>query len=973
MENTYKFQGTGAFLKLMLWFGLIGLLPVLHCAADDKVYLQIDPGGHTSEITDIVVTSDKKYAVTGSLDKTIRVWDLDGKKEIRKLSGDIGSANIGKVNAIALSPDDTCLAAGGELGGKGSEAAGSIRIYDFQSGEIMQRLPVLKTPVTDIAFSSDGRYLCASDEEGTIAVWKFGRNFTFFHSYKVHEKRVHSIALFDNNGAPSVVSGGADGVINIYSLAENKIVGTRDYSGDPVQSVSVNETRKWIIVGRAGAARNTTATGYLYDYSLKPIVFFRVEGGNEPNTIVSSPDGNYILCSGNSEKNRVSLNQYAEKKGEYIRVNAVMQFPELEGDIGACVFVDNTKAILAGGRTNEIYIWDIKRGREEKISSGSPEIRALGIKENRVFISYQKPIGKTRYSAAFQLDNFTLSNDAALFPVDEIQGISHSFNEYSVYMNSLKKNKNTYAEVDLPYDYNDLYPKGFTNKGDLVFGGPDGQLGVYNKYGKKYADLLGHTGTIYSLAMNNNVLISGGEDRMINFWNLNELENGTEALSPYLSLFLSPEGEWVVWSKNGYYISSVNGDSLIYYHINRGIDKKADHYDFEQFYKTYYRPDIIEKIIKGQSVEKGLESVSSLAPNFSSDTTLPPEIVFSDISSRSIQTPKNEITIHYQVRANSQTPVDSVTILVNGRKFTTNEMTGPSLKTINATVQIPLDRQTTIVTISAKNKFAVSKPSQLVIFRNSDIQEEKLPKLHILSVGISSYKNASLNLTFADKDAESMSMLFENQKGKLYSEVERKVLTNTHATKKAILKELSVISRKASKDDSVILFLAGHGVNDSAGNYYFLSWDADPARLAATAIPWSDFKNELLGLSARVLFIVDTCHSGNVWGTSSMSKNALVGAVKSISSEGSGTIIMTGATTDDSSFENAEWGHGAFTFSMLEAIGDKKADFDNDDTITLKEFDLYISMRVKNMTKGSQRPTTIIPQSIPDYPIARMK
>jgi uncharacterized caspase-like protein len=104
----------------------------------------------------------------------------------------------------------------------------------------------------------------------------------------------------------------------------------------------------------------------------------------------------------------------------------------------------------------------------------------------------------------------------------------------------------------------------------------------------------------------------------------------------------------------------------------------------------------------------------------------------------------------------------------------------------------------------------------------------------------------------------------------------------------------------------------------------------------------------------------------------SAGRSAVVGALKDLDAAAGRFVIMTAATTDDSSFEDASWGHGAFTFAVIEAIEGKKADFDSDQTVSMKELDLYVSQRVKSITNGVQRPTTIIPESVPDFPVASL-
>ena len=100
-----------------------------------------------------------------------------------------------------------------------------------------------------------------------------------------------------------------------------------------------------------------------------------------------------------------------------------------------------------------------------------------------------------------------------------------------------------------------------------------------------------------------------------------------------------------------------------------------------------------------------------------------------------------------------------------------------------------------------------------------------------------------------------------------------------------------------------------------------------------------------------------------------VSANSITSAVKSIVNSGNGSIIFTATTGSGYSYEQSNWGHGAFTLSLLEGLEKMKADYDKDGTITIKEIDLYITNRVKQLTNGKQKPTTIIPASVPDFAI----
>ena len=82
----------------------------------------------------------------------------------------------------------------------------------------------------------------------------------------------------------------------------------------------------------------------------------------------------------------------------------------------------------------------------------------------------------------------------------------------------------------------------------------------------------------------------------------------------------------------------------------------------------------------------------------------------------------------------------------------------------------------------------------------------------------------------------------------------------------------------------------------------------------------------------------------------------------------SGVVVMSASTGSEVSIEDPAWGHGAFTKALLDGL-DGPADYDRNGVITLKELDLHITRSVKKLTNGSQRPTTQIPENMPDFPL----
>ena len=76
------------------------------------------------------------------------------------------------------------------------------------------------------------------------------------------------------------------------------------------------------------------------------------------------------------------------------------------------------------------------------------------------------------------------------------------------------------------------------------------------------------------------------------------------------------------------------------------------------------------------------------------------------------------------------------------------------------------------------------------------------------------------------------------QKGKLYGDVDIRLLTDGKATKDAILDGLDWIERQTTQHDVAMIFLAGHGVTDKNGDYYFLPSSVTLEHLRSSGLPF---------------------------------------------------------------------------------------------------------------------------------------
>ncbi len=166
--------------------------------ASTSAILQLDTKGHTALIKDIVVTNSGDI-ISASDDKTVRVWDSTTGKEKRKILGEIGSGDAGKIYAIALSSDNRYLAIGGFLAeghGINDDLVGSIRIYNYQTGKLIKLLKSHTNIVNDLSFSQDGKYLISGSSNFTAKIWEVEHNFRLIDTIRTHSKQVYGVGIF---------------------------------------------------------------------------------------------------------------------------------------------------------------------------------------------------------------------------------------------------------------------------------------------------------------------------------------------------------------------------------------------------------------------------------------------------------------------------------------------------------------------------------------------------------------------------------------------------------------------------------------------------------------------------------------------------------------------------------------------------------------------------------------------------------
>ena len=925
--------------------------------------LRLETGMHTAIIWRVGIDAAGKFLVTASEDKTARIWDIATGELLRVLHPPLGVGHEGKLFSAAISPDGNTVAVGGQTGYEWDKTI-SIYLFDRASGRIVRRFGGLPDIVNHLVFSPDGKYLVATLGAGGVRVYETG-GWQQIGADNNYGNQSYG-ADFDRSGR--LVTSCFDGLIRLYAIGQSglRLLDKKKTSGGKgPSSVKFSPEGGKIAVGFIDSTNVNVLSGADLSLLFAP----DTSGVNNGNlcSVAWSATGDILYAGGVYQmSDNLPIRFWTNGgRGSYQETNASL---DLVSDIQP---LPNGGVIYAGGPA-----WgkiDASGKRTQFVVSGIADYRGL-------------------------MENFRVSNDGAEIGFGyEFGGKSAARFSFIERRLDLTANQNlssprTTANSLNISDWKDTFePKlngsklklqQYERSRSLAFAPDNSKFLLGTNFGIRFFDRTGKelwnvpasdVAWSVNISGDGRLAIAAFGDGTIRWYRITD---GAELLAFFPH---NDKKRWVLWTPSGYYDASPDAEELIGWHVNNGKDAAADFFPVGLFRNQFYRPDVISKILSVGDETRALQIANEEAGRKQQQTDiakqLPPvvEIVSprdgTVVSSRTIK-------IGYNVRTPSGEAVTNIKALIDGRPFTVARQLVQEEDSKGAreiTVEIP--EQDCEIAIIAENRFASSVPAivRLKWQGKTTVNPDEFvikPKLYVLAVGVSKYANTAYNLGFPAKDAQDFSAVMLKQKGGLYRDVVVKTLTDTEATRDNIVDGLDWIRTQTTSKDIAMIFFAGHGVNDTLNRYYFCPYNFNLDRQTSTGVGMSDIKTTVENIAGKVVLFVDSCHSGNVFGTTkSRDLTDINGFVNELSSAENGTIVFTASTGRQVSLEDALWNNGAFTKALVEGLGGK-AEIPGKGKVTINSLDLYISERVKELTKGQQTPTTAKPNTVPDFPVA---
>lgn len=435
------------------------------------------------------------------------------------------------------------------------------------------------------------------------------------------------------------------------------------------------------------------------------------------------------------------------------------------------------------------------------------------------------------------------------------------------------------------------------------------------------------------------------------------------AWEPLMTLFVNEQKEWALWTPQGYFDASVNGDELFGWLLNKGVTNKPEFYRADQFRFELERPEVLKKLLSLGSVPAALRESKQPIPED------PNRVVDDGIRNKPvvrILSPFDGSEVASQavrVRAVVEFPTTDAAETIQGNAFV-NGVPGRVVDSQQAGLQktyewdVPLSDIYNRLRVVAED----TAPDRMVSFSDVHFRLDptKLgtenPKLHLITLAATDYQNVA-KLECSIRDAMAITEELRSRSQKFYEPGQLVSLHNEKANRENLLKAVEQLKeelRETRPDDLLVLFLAGHGIAVD-GEYYFVPIDAKRENLKQVGIAWSDIR-QLAAIPCRKLVLMDTCHSGSVLPLREVGSSNWKAAIRPLKLD---EFLVLSAT--DVGQEALEFGdHGIFTQCILEALQGRATS--GTEVVYLQDVVDYVETQVPQRTAKLQLQT---PKSSP--------
>jgi WD40 repeat protein len=477
---------------------VLGLLFLLRADAQEKAGtpdIISKLKGHAEAVYSVAYGPDGKYLITGSLDHTLKLWDVAAAKEIKTYGGQAGHQKM--VLCVAFSQDGQMIASGG--------ADNTLKVWDVPISSPIRSFKA-SDATTAVALSADGAKLAVGSKDGAVKILN-AADFKELFRLENHQGPVTGVA-FSANGQV-LASSSADRTVRFWNLTNGQLIASIGAHTGAVNAVTINPNLV--------AAYTVGDDGMLKFWQIPPVPGKSLPGNAAAiHALALSGDGNLVV-TGAEDK---SVRQFTPANAKEVRA--------LTGPQAAVnsVALNPVNTLIAAGSTDRhVYLWSAADGKPAgQILAHDGAVTSVQFHPQGTQLATAGADGLVKFWAVPWAPPRTIAHpDGVLVAIASADG-------KKLYTGSVDKVIRVWdatrpaIERQLPGHTAAVTALAVSANGQLLIsGGADATLRFWNQAAGKESDILSaHAAPITSLALNaaGNQLVSTSEDGTVKLWQL---------------------------------------------------------------------------------------------------------------------------------------------------------------------------------------------------------------------------------------------------------------------------------------------------------------------------------------------------------------------------------------------------------------------------------------------------------------------
>ncbi|RLF43585.1 MAG: hypothetical protein DRN29_09885, partial [Thermoplasmata archaeon] len=187
--------------------------------------------GHEKRVTSVCFSPDGRYALSGSLDGTLKLWDVATERCLRTFQGHEDS-----VESVCFSPDGRYALSGGHW---------TLKLWDVATGRCLRTFEGHEDSVESVCFSPDGRYALSGSSDNTLKLWDVATG-RCLRTFEGHKGWVHSVS-FSPDGRYAL--SGGHWTLKLWDVATGRCLRTFEGHKGSVESVCFSPDGRYALSG----------------------------------------------------------------------------------------------------------------------------------------------------------------------------------------------------------------------------------------------------------------------------------------------------------------------------------------------------------------------------------------------------------------------------------------------------------------------------------------------------------------------------------------------------------------------------------------------------------------------------------------------------------------------------------------------------------------------------------------------------